>query len=308
VSPPLATPSWLLTSEPGLCPCGCIGRRRTGSFAGKTINGGANLMRQALFAGDVAARRGMLQGIEPRVKVLTMLGLLVTATFARHIPTVLALYAVTLVLAAFSAVPLWFFVKRVWLFIPVFTGLVVLPATFSFVTRGRIVVPFGTWFGHRVGMTAQGLTAAAMIVSRVAVSISLVMLLTLTTPWNRLLGALRALRIPVIFVAVLAMAYRYIFHLLNTVTEMFVARTARTVGLDGDTSSGRRFVAASAGALFGKANGLSEEIHMAMISRGYTGAIRSLAPQTIRQREWWWALACAGLAVAVLVLDRSLGR
>ena len=55
-----------------------------------------------------------------------------------------------------SQLSLSFFVKRVWLFIPIFTGIVVLPATFNFVTPGTIVVPFGTWFGHPVGMTARG--------------------------------------------------------------------------------------------------------------------------------------------------------
>src|SRR5207237_8821336 len=102
------------------------------------------------------------------------------------------MYACTLVLAKASGLSLRFFIKRVWLFIPIFTGIVVLPATFSFVTHGHIVVPFGTWFGHRVGITSQGLTAASLIVTRVAVSISLVVLLTLPTPWNKLLAALRA--------------------------------------------------------------------------------------------------------------------
>ena len=40
-----------------------------------------------------------------------------------------------------SGLPLGFFIKRVWLFIPIFTGIVVLPATFSFITHGDIVVP-----------------------------------------------------------------------------------------------------------------------------------------------------------------------
>src|SRR5204863_8677994 len=135
-------------------------------------------------------------------------------------------------------------------FIPVFTGIVVLPATFSFITRGRIVVPMGTWFGHRVGLTSQGLTSAGLIVTRVAVSISLVVLLTLTTPWNQLLASLRSMRVPRMFLLVLAMAYRYVFHLLNSVTEMYTARKARQVNKS-DASSGRKFVAASAGALFG---------------------------------------------------------
>ena len=75
-----------------------------------------------------------------------------------------------------------------WLFIPIFTGIVVIPATFSFITHGHIVVTLWTWHGHAVGLTEQGLTAAGLIVMRVARSISLVVLLTLTTPWAKLAG------------------------------------------------------------------------------------------------------------------------
>ena len=285
-------PTWLLEREVGLCPCGCIGKRRKGSFVEKTIGGASRLMQQAMFSEDMAAKRGLLQRIEPRVKLLTLL----------------ALYAATLLLAAASGLSLSFFIKRVWLFIPVFTGIVVLPATFSFVTPGHIVVPFGTWFGHRVGMTGQGLTAAGLIVTRVAVSISLVVLLTLTTPWNRLLAALRALALPRMFVLVLAMAYRYVFHLLNSVSEMYTARKARTVGTETDVASGRRFVAASAGALFGKSHALSEEVHMAMLARGYTGNVRTIAPVRIAVRDGLWTLVCLAAAFATVGGDRALGR
>src|SRR5207248_7845469 len=177
-------PSWLLEGQVGRCPCGCIGRRRRGSFVEKTISGASGFLQQAMFSDDVAAERGLLQRIEPRAKLLGLLGVLVAAALVRHIPVLLALYAGTLLVAAASRLSLSFFVKRVWLFIPVFTGIVVLPATFSFITHGHIVVPFGTWFGHRVGMTSQGLIAAGLTGNRVAVSISNVVLMTLTTPWN----------------------------------------------------------------------------------------------------------------------------
>lgn len=303
-----SAPGWLLQGEVGLCPCGCVGKRKKGSFVEKTIGGASGLMRQAMFSEDMAAQRGFLQRVEPRMKLLGLLGLLITAALVRRIPVLVALYAGTLVLAVASSLPLAFFVKRVWLFIPVFTGIVVLPATFSFITPGRVVVPFGTWFGHRVGMTGQGLTSAGLIVTRVAVSISLVVLLTLTTPWNRLLGALRALGIPRMFVLVLAMAYRYVFHLLNSVTDMYTARKARTVGADSDVTSGRRFVAASAGALFGKSHALADEVHQAMVSRGYTGNVQSIAPARIAARDVAWASVCVVVAIMTIGADRVLGR
>jgi cobalt ECF transporter T component CbiQ len=206
-----------------------------------------------------------------------------------------------------SKLSLSFFVKRVWLFIPLFTGIVVLPATLNVITPGHVVVPLGTWFGHELGLTAQGLTAAGLIVTRVAASISLVVLLTLTTPWARLLAALRALLVPRMFVLVLGMAFRYLFHLLGSVSDMYTARKARTVARNADVTSGRAFVAASAGALFGKSHALAEEVHMAMVARGYRGEARTLTAFRIRVFDVLFAVACVAAALTALGVDRAIG-
>jgi cobalt/nickel transport system permease protein len=302
------TPAWLLQSQVGLCPCGCVGRRKKVSYIDKTIEGGARLLQQTLFAGDVAAQNGLLQRIEPRIKLLSMAGLLVASSLVRAVPVLLGMYALTLALAAASCLSLEYFVKRVWLFIPIFTGIVVLPATLSIVTPGQIVVPLGHWwFGEAVGITAQGLVGAALIVTRVAVSISLVVLLTLTTPWNELLASLRAMLVPRIFVAVLSMCYRYLFVLLATVDDMYLARRARVAG-DGGVSTGRAYVSATAGALFSNAHALSGEVHEAMTSRGYTGDARTLDRRSPEMRDWLWLAGCIVTVVAVLGVDRVLGR
>ncbi|MBV8162085.1 MAG: cobalt ECF transporter T component CbiQ [Acidimicrobiia bacterium] len=305
-----ATPRWLVLPQVGLSPCACGGNRRRRSFVEKTLVGASAVLRRAMFSEDSAQRRGLLQRLEPRVKLLGCLGLLVVAAFVRHIPVLLAMYAGTVALAAASGIGSGFFIKRVWLFVPVFTGIVVVPATFSFVTPGQVVVPLGSWFGSPVGLTAQGLTAAGLIVTRVAVSISLVVLLTLTTTWTRLLGALRALLVPRLFIVVLAMAYRYIFHLLSAVTDMYTARKARSAapGPATEVSAGRRFVAAGAGALFGKAHALTEEVHQAMVARGYVGEVRALERAQLGALD----VGCAALSVVTMALalggDRLLGR
>jgi cobalt/nickel transport system permease protein len=302
-----ATPRWLLESDVAMCPCGCIGRRKKGSFVEKTLAGGADVLRQAMFSEDVAHGGGLLQRLDPRVKVVSLLALLVVAALVRHVPVLLAMYLVALALAAASHLPIGFFVKRVWLFIPVFTGVVVLPATFSFVTPGQVVLPLWHWHGHPVGLTRQGLVGAGLVVARVATSISLVVLLTLTTPWTRLLAALRALAVPRIFILVIGMAYRYLFLLLNSVTDMFQARKARTVAAEVDARAGRRFVASAAGALFGKSYALSEEVHQAMVARGYRGDARTLERFAPGALDAAWVAACAALAVLVLGGDRLLG-
>ena len=147
-------PDWLLATDIALCPCGCIGKRRKGGYVAKTLTGVANVVRRAIFSDDVATAPGVLQQIDARVKVVALFGLLVVAALLHTIPVLGAMYLGAVVLALASRVPFGMFIARVWLFVPIFTGIVVLPATLSLITPGEIVVPLGTWFGTAVGLTA----------------------------------------------------------------------------------------------------------------------------------------------------------
>jgi cobalt/nickel transport system permease protein len=142
----------------------------------------------------------------------------------------------------------------------------------------------------------------------VAVSVSLVVLLTLTTSWTRLLASLRSLLVPRLFILVLGMTYRYVFHLLDAVDEMHVARKARTVSSTANNAVGRRFVAASAGALFGKSHALAEEVHQAMTARGWNGDARTLNTLRLVARDAAFLATCVMACSITLVVDRGLGN
>jgi cobalt/nickel transport system permease protein len=88
---------------------------------------------------------------------------------------------------------------------------------------------------------------------------------------------------------------------------MYDARRARTVGDERDVKGGRRFVAASAGALFGKAHTLSEEVYLAMLSRGYDGNVRTLQRSRPRWIDAGWVVACVVAAAVILRIDRAVG-
>ena len=83
------------------------------------------------------------------------------------------------------------------------------------------------------------------------------------------------------------------------------ARRARTAGDDSDVRSGRAFVAASAGALFGKSHALAEEVHMAMVSRGYAGSMPVLQDLAATRAQWLAAMSVP--AAAALVAATALG-
>ncbi|HEY6423487.1 MAG TPA: cobalt ECF transporter T component CbiQ [Pseudonocardiaceae bacterium] len=305
---PPAVPQWLLQPDMAMCPCGCIGKRKKVSYLKKTIQGASMLLQQVMFGEDVARAGGLLQRIDPRVKLLSLLGLLLVAGLTHSMIILGVMYAATILLASASALPVWFFIKRVWLFVPIFTGIVVLPATLSVVTHGDIVLTLWYWNGQPQGFTQQGLVAAARVVARVAVSISLVVLLTLTTPWMRLLAALRGLGVPRIFILIIGMAYRYIFLLLGSVTDMYQARQARTPGTPKHDRSARAFLGASVGALLGKASQLSEEVYQAMTARGFRGDAKTLEYHRPHAIDAYYVAGVVVFAAAMLIGDHLLVR
>ncbi len=307
MAPAARTPDWLLAEDAAICPCGPIGKRRKGSYVQKTLTSGSELLRQVMFSDETSSRPGLLQRLEPRVKLLGLLALVVTAAFLRTIPALLALYALTLAVAALSRLPVRFFILRVWLFVPVFSGIVLLPATLSVVTEGDLVLTLWHWHGTPHGFTSQGLTSAGLVLCRVVTSVSLVVLLTLTTPWTRLLASLRALGVPRMFILIIGMAYRYLFLLLASVTDMYQARASRTVGSDKHDKKARAFVAASAGALFGRTMAMSEEVHQAMTARGYRGDAKVLAQPRPAVPDLLFAAAVVLAAAGLLAGERMAG-
>jgi len=53
---------------------------------------------------------------------------------------------------------------------------------------------------------------------------------------------------------------------------------------------------------------MSEEVHQAMVSRGYTGQPRTLATLEVRSIDWAWLAGCAVVIVVCIGVDRALGR
>jgi len=89
---------------------------------------------------------------------------------------------------------------------------------------------------------------------------------------------------------------------------MYTARKSRMVGVESDVKAGRAFVASTAGALFGKAHAMSEEVHMAMVSRGYNGNARTLDSLRMGVTEYAWIAGCALAGATTIGVDRAIGR
>ncbi len=299
------TPAWLLATEPTMCPCGCIGRRRKVSFLEKTLGDSAEVVRHAMYAESPGRQRGLWR-VDPRVKLVGLVALLVGVALVHSPLTLLLAYAALVAAAWAGGIPMTSFLRRVWLVIPLFTAIAVAPATLDLITPGDLVVHLWSWGGTPHGLTRQGLLSAVLIILRVACSVSLALMVTMSTPWNRLLAALGSLGVPRVFVMIIAMAYRYLFVLLGTITDLLLARKARTVEPSSHGEGDRRFAGAALGTVLGKSTHLAEEVHQAMVARGYTGHHHSLAAARVRAVDLALLLAAFAAAIALQGVDHLL--
>ncbi len=135
-------------------------------------------------------------------------------------------------------------------------------------------------------------------------SLQAALLLTATTHFVDVLRALRAFRLPAILVAILSFAYRYLFILTEEAQRLLRARECRSAALDGKGGGSvvwrAKVTGRLVGTLFLRAFERSERVYVAMVSRGYTGEIRSL--QTTRLVRQDVLTVVGSMLILILVL------
>ena len=273
------------------------GKKSRGVVEG-TVASLVDALEHAFYAEESAKKNGLLQKLDPRVKIAALLPLIVIAALARRLWIIAALFVVAVAVAMLSSVPLATLAKRVWIGVLTFTGVISLPALFLTPGKTLYTLPLLGW-----AVTAQGLRAAMYLVMRAETAATFSVLLVLCTPWSNLLKALRVLRLPIVLVVILGMTYRYIFLLLRNAHDMFTSRKSRTVGLLTGREQ-RRAATASVGVLMSKTLQLSGDVYLAMRSRGFQGEVYVL--DEFRTAWFDWIVLAVFLGVAALAL--WLGR
>jgi len=285
-------------------------------FLDKTLLAVSQAAERSFFSEEHARTRGLLQSLDVRVRLATFLFLLVLVSFVHAPRSLWALCGASLLLAACSRVPLGPFLARVW-FVPLFAAAIVIPATLNIVTPGEplwVVVSLEkahSWGPYAVpqeiAVTRQGLWSGIVLVSRVTASVSFAVLLTLTTRWSDIFAGLRALMVPRVFVMTLSMTNRYLFVLLRLIQDMYRARRSRTIhplSAAGD----RGWVASRIGVLFKRSVEMSNDIYLAMVSRGYHGEAVAFAQFRATAKDYLWLAAVLALGATLIASDRGMLR
>ncbi|WP_043624833.1 cobalt ECF transporter T component CbiQ [Nonomuraea candida] len=220
----------------------------------------------------------------------------------------LAVFAFALVVVATPRERLWAFACYALLLAGVAAAARVPPG--RLLRRMVIEVPFVLFavfipivgLGERISvlglsLSLPGLWAAWNILAKATLGVAASVLLTATTePRAILLGAQR-LRLPSLLVQIAMFMLRYLDVIVGEMRRMRVARESR--GFEARDLRHAPVLARSAGALFIRSYERGERVHLAMLSRGYTGRMPVVDDLAASARQWGLALALPALALAV---------
>lgn len=246
------------------------------------------------------AGSSIIHALDARVKLVLTVALIVCAALL-PVGSWLALLALTaLVWAAIiaSGVGLGTLLRRSLLALPFL--LVVVTVIFSMPGRPIFQLPLGF-----VTLTATdaGLLRFATIVWKSWLSMQAALLLTATTHFLDVLRALQALHMPKIIVALMSFMYRYLFILVEEAQRLLRARDCRSAALSGSGGGSVLWRAQVTGRLVGtlflRSFERSERIYVAMLSRGYTGELRTLRAQTLDRRDLRFGI---GVGAVLLII------
>lgn len=122
-----------------------------------------------------------------------------------------------------------------------------------------------------VPLSTAGLWGMWAILAKATLGLGVSIVLASTTPVADLLRGLGVLRVPPLLVAICGFMVRYLDVLRDDLHRMRIARLAR--GADPRWLWQSRSIAATAGTLFVRSYERGERVHLAMMSRGFTGTM-----------------------------------
>jgi len=153
-----------------------------------------------------------------------------------------------------------------------------------------------------LSLSESGLWGGWNILAKATIGLLATVVLASTTDLPGLVRGMERLRVPRVFTAVAGFMIRYADVITGELRRMSVARRSR--GHDPRWLWQARAIASSAGALFVRCFERGERVHLAMLSRGYTGTLPALDKHRTPPAEWLTLalpVVAAGVATAAWV-------
>lgn len=260
------------------------------------------------FLDPYRPRPSLIHRLDARVKFVLTLAFIFTTALAPvgAWPVYVLLFFLALSVEILSELGVGYVLKRAMLALPFV--LAALPVLVT--ARGVPLVSMlvGPWL---LTVTREGVERFASIALKSGLSVQMAVVLVSSTSFPDLLVAMRAVGIPRLLVAIVGLAWRYLFVMADEALRLMRARAARSgrppqsgTRVGGNVCWRARVTGGMAGSLFVRSIERADRIYAAMLSRGYDGEVRTLGLPALRVRDMLITLPFVLLLAVTLVLAR----
>ena len=190
--------------------------------------------------------------------------------------------------------------------------------TLTLLTRSLIEIPFiffailMPFFGKgerfQLGpfnLYREGLLAGGSIVAKGTLGVMIAVVLSTTTTAREILRGLERLKLPLLMVQIASFMLRYVNVISDEMERMKIARESR--GFHATGIKHWKVIATSAAALFIRSYERGERVHLAMLSRGFTGELPHTESKKVEMSSWLIALALPFFALLISLIFRVIG-
>lgn len=240
-------------------------------------------------------RHSFIHDLPPQIKLISALLflLLAVSTPIRNIPAYCAYFAIIWLGLLMAKIPPLTVVKRSLIEIPFIAFALLMP----FFGQGERVEFLGLL------LFKEGIEAGTGIIAKATLGVLTAILLSASTTAREILRGLEILKLPSLLVQIATFMLRYLNVVTDEMERMRVARLSR--GFQESGIKHWRVLANSAGALFIRSYERGERVHLAMLSRGYTGSLPKQESISLSKGEIARGLALPLVAAACLVISIS---
>ncbi|MEM2943890.1 MAG: cobalt ECF transporter T component CbiQ [Methanomassiliicoccales archaeon] len=233
---------------------------------------------------DQYARQSPLAKFDPRIKLLSVIFFIASIALLHSIYPLLFSLLSLFIIVAISRIPPLHIAKSYLM-------------AFPFVIFATLTM----WY-------SSGLIEASAMFLRISNSVLALILLISTTPFFEFLKALQWYRLPKVMISLILFTYRFIFVFIDELGRMSLARKAR--GFGGGKSilniEALRTIAYTAGMIFVRSHRRANNIYLALVSRGYTGEVRTLNMLKAAPRDAIFALTFICISVLSLLIQAGV--
>lgn len=214
------------------------------------------------------------------------------ATPIRNIPAYFAYFSIIWLALILAKIPPLTVVKRSLIEIPFIAFALLMP----FFGQGERVEFLGLL------LYQEGIEAGAGIIAKATLGVLTAILLSATTTAREILRGLEILKLPTLLVQIASFMLRYLNVVTDEMERMRVARASR--GFQETGIKHWKVLANSAGALFIRSYERGERVHLAMLSRGYTGTLPKIERISVTKSQILYGLSLpisAGLCLLISI-------